>query len=123
MNLKFIGFKKLFADEMSPKSINTVMRDNQILLLNKVKSDLFNNIWDNRKNIINKNGRSSKLIPNIPKPKLGRIKVEKATSNPIVNINLSEFNIFFSKWARQDSNLRPTDYESVALTNWAMSPS
>jgi hypothetical protein len=23
----------------------------------------------------------------------------------------------FSSWARQDSNLRPTDYESAALTN------
>ena len=30
--------------------------------------------------------------------------------------------IHCSSWAQQDSNLRPTDYESVALTNWAMGP-
>ena len=53
----------------------------------------------------------------MPKPKLGSTKVEEAIRNPTTNINLSEFNIFFAKWARQDSNLRPTDYESVALTN------
>ena len=123
MNLKFIGLKKLFAEEMSPKRIKTVIRDNQILLSNEVKTDLFSNKWDNKKNKININGRSSKLIPNIPKPKLGSIKVEEAIRNPTININLSEFNIFFAKWARQDSNLRPTDYESVALTNWATGPS
>ena len=117
MNLKFIGLKKLLAEEMSPKSIKTVIKPNQILLSDKAVRDLFINKWDSKKNIINKNGRSSKLIPNIPKPKLGSIKVEKAIRKPKININLSEFNIFFAKWARQDSNLRPTDYESVALTN------
>ena len=25
-------------------------------------------------------------------------------------------------WIQQDSNLRPTGYEPVALTNWAMNP-
>ena len=30
--------------------------------------------------------------------------------------NINNTNLFF-KWAWQDSNLRPTDYESVALTN------
>jgi len=28
----------------------------------------------------------------------------------------------FLRWAQEDSNLRPTDYESAALTNWAMGP-
>ena len=30
--------------------------------------------------------------------------------------NINNINLFL-KWAWQDSNLRPTDYESVALTN------
>ncbi len=29
---------------------------------------------------------------------------------------------FHLEWARQDLNLRPFDYESTALTNWATGP-
>ena len=92
MNLKFIGLKKLLAEEMSPKSIKTVIKPNQILLSDKAVRDLFINKWDSKKNIINKNGRSSKLIPNIPKPKLGSIKVEKAIRKPKININGRDLN-------------------------------
>ena len=45
-------------------------------------------------------------------PILGGIISERAKSAP-ENSNI----IFFTKWDWQDSNLRPTDYESVALTN------
>ena len=33
------------------------------------------------------------------------------------NVPNTKFVTFSFKWAWQDSNLRPTDYESVALTN------
>ena len=112
-----MGSKKLFTEEISAKNIKRAIKNNQILICEKDKLDLFTNKFASKKNTITRNGKSSKLIPNIPKPKFGSIKVEKDIKKPTVNINLSEFNIFFAKWARQDSNLRPTDYESVALTN------
>ena len=31
--------------------------------------------------------------------------------------------VVYSMWAHQDSNLGPPDYESGALTNWAIGPS
>ena len=112
-----MGSKKLFTEEISAKNIKRAIKNNQILICEKDKLDLFTNKFASKKNTITRNGKSSKLIPNIPKPKFGSIKVEKDIKKPTVNTNLSEFNIFFAKWARQDSNLRPTDYESVALTN------
>ena len=67
-------------------------------------------------------GRSSRFIPKKFIPTFGRIKVENARRVPKRKIAISESIIFLYKWARQDSNLRPTDYESVALTNWATGP-
>ena len=54
---------------------------------------------------------SEKLNPSIFKNSGGEV-IERAINDPKNN----KVNLFF-KWAWQDSNLRPTDYESVALTN------
>ena len=50
-------------------------------------------------------------------PILGGIIKERPSKLPI-NLKLIFLSIvLLNKWAWQDSNLRPTDYESVALTN------
>ena len=61
------------------------------------------------KNMIIKKSENS-IISNLRKP--GGETKETEIMEPKVN----NFN-FALKWAWQDSNLRPTDYESVALTN------
>ena len=60
------------------------------------------------KKIIGISEYSNKNIFPIP----GGIIKERANSAPDINRVT-----FLTKWAWQDSNLRPTDYESVALTN------
>jgi hypothetical protein len=42
------------------------------------------------------------------------IQIAVAIENPPIS---RDFLIWALLWARQDSNLRPTDYESAALTN------
>ena len=50
-------------------------------------------------------------------PILGGI-IKERHSKPPINLKLIFLSILpLNKWAWQDSNLRPTDYESVALTN------
>ena len=62
-------------------------------------------------------GKSFKFKPK----KLNRNSVgitnESAKKVPICFVDKTKLLLTLFKWARQDSNLRPTDYESVALTN------
>ena len=62
-------------------------------------------------------GKSSKFIPPISNPKFGGMRRESAKILPMFFELIFTIFINLFKWARQDSNLRPTDYESVALTN------
>ncbi len=59
----------------------------------------------------NNTNTSEMSIPNTLGVKLGGTNNEDKIKNPTIET------LFLIKWARQDSNLRPTDYESVALTN------
>ena len=62
---------------------------------------------------------NNETIDKSDKSKINKLKncggevIEMANNEPKVKY----FNLLFNKWAWQDSNLRPTDYESVALTN------
>ena len=62
---------------------------------------------------------NNKTIAKSDKSKINKLKncggevIEMANKEPKVKY----FILLFNKWAWQDSNLRPTDYESVALTN------
>ena len=116
-NLRFVGLKKSLLEETNANNTNDNPRYPQVLLIEILSQDLFFIKCKSKKQNTNINGMSSKLIPKKSNPKLGRIKVDRASKIPKNKISFSEFNIFFNKWARQDSNLRPTDYESVALTN------
>ena len=63
------------------------------------------------KNTVTISARSEKFNPKKFKNWGGEV-IDKVKRVPI-NINIA----LLFKWAWQDSNLRPTDYESVALTN------
>ena len=94
---------KLSNNVSEPQNLVTLSDKSKVLFF-KIKSR--NNIKE--KINIRKSESSIKLSLRNPG---GEIK-ESETREPNKNI----FSFSF-KWAWQDSNLRPTDYESVALTN------
>ena len=93
-----------------------IIKNDRKALSNLSKLRSVNFFVNKTKKIVIK-GMSSKLIPKKFKPKFEGINKVIAKIDPIRREFIRLIIVYYSLWARQDSNLRPTDYESVALTN------